>query len=145
MKGVFFIVLWLLLLSACLQSGAQQPIEVDMYKSPTCSCCGKYAEYLVAKGFKVNVIEVSDPGKIKRELGVPQEMWACHTLKIGRYFVEGHVPVEAVHKLLKEQPDIYGIALPGMPEGSPGMGGVKRGPFIIYSISKDGIKEYTRM
>lgn len=145
MKGVFLGLLGLLLFSACLQSGSQQVIDVEMYKSPTCSCCGKYAEYLTAKGFKVTVIEVSDPTEIKKNLGVPEEMWACHTLKLGRYYVEGHVPVEAIHKLLKDKPDIDGIALPGMPEGSPGMGGVKREPFIIYSISKGEIKEYMRM
>lgn len=145
MKGVFLALIGLLLFSACLQSGAQQAIEIEMYKSPTCACCGKYAEYLKAKGFKVKVIEVSDPTEIKKTLGVPEEMWSCHTLKVGKYYVEGHVPVEGINKLLKEQPDINGIALPGMPEGSPGMSGVKRGPFIIYSISKGEIKEYARM
>lgn len=145
MRTAFLLVAGLLVLSSCLQSGSKQTIEVEMYKSPTCGCCGKYAEYLSAKGFKVKVIEMNDPTEIKKKLGVPQEMWACHTLKIDRYFVEGHVPVEGIQKLLKGKPNIDGIALPGMPEGSPGMGGVKRGPFTIYSISKGEIREYERL
>lgn len=145
MRGVFLVLLFLVLFSGCLQSGSTQAIEIEMYKSPTCGCCGKYAEYLGAKGFKVKVIEVSDPTEIKKNLGIPEEMWSCHTLKVGRYYVEGHIPVDGIQKLLKEQPNIDGIALPGMPEGSPGMSGVKRGPFVIYSISKGEIKEYARM
>jgi hypothetical protein len=145
MKGAILGLILLMLFSGCLQSGSKQVIEVEMYKSPTCECCGEYAKYLHAKGFKVKVQEVSDPTVIKRQVGVPEQMWACHTLIVGRYYVEGHVPVEGIQKLLKEQPNIDGIALPGMPEGSPGMSGVKRGPFIIYSISKGEIREYTRL
>lgn len=145
MKLAFSALFLLMFFSGCLQSDSNQVIEIEMYKSPTCECCGEYAKYLSAKGFTVKVQEVSDPTVIKRRLGVPEDMWSCHTLKVGRYYVEGHVPVEGIQKLLKEQPSIDGIALPGMPEGSPGMTGVKRGPFIIYSISKGEIREYTRM
>ena len=73
-------------------------------------------------------------------------MESCHTTVIGEYFVEGHVPVEAIEKLLAEKPDVAGIGMPGMPSGSPGMPGAKQGQFIIYSINKDGtINEFMRI
>lgn len=134
----------LVFLSGCTLKSTGQAIEVEMYKPPTCECCGEYGKYLETKGFKVKTILVEDPVELKNSVGVPENMMSCHTLKIGKYFVEGHVPVEAIQKLLKEQPDIDGIALPGMPQGSPGMPGIKAGPFIIYSISKGEIREFTR-
>jgi hypothetical protein len=79
---------------------------------------------------------------IKDELDIPEEMWSCHTSLVGDYYVEGHVPVEAVRKLLAEQPNIEGIALPGMPQGSPGMSGEKSEPWVIYSISDGDVEEY---
>jgi len=79
---------------------------------------------------------------IKGDLRIPQDLWSCHTSLVGNYYVEGHVPVETLRKLLDEQPDIDGIALPGMPQGSPGMGGEKDEPWVIYSISDGGIEEF---
>ena len=78
------------------------------------------------------------PDFVKEKYGIPYSMRSCHTTVIGDYFVEGHVPIEAVEKLMLEKPDIKGIALPGMPSGSPGMPGSKQGPFIVYAINKDG-------
>ena len=115
----------------------QEKIMATVYKSPTCGCCGNYIPYLRGEGFKVNVVNVEDISKIKSERGIPEGMESCHTIIIGNYFVEGHVPMKAIKKLLKENPDIDGIALPNMPSGSPGMPGQKRGDFIVYSI-KDG-------
>lgn len=146
MKGSILILIAAgVLISAFMLQNTGGGVEVVMYKSPACGCCGEYGKYLEAKGFKVKIIDLEDPGEIKNSLGVPESMWSCHTLKIGKYFVEGHVPVEAIHKLLEEQPEIDGIALPGMPQGSPGMSGVKTRPFIIYSISKGEIKEFIRI
>lgn len=79
---------------------------------------------------------------VKEDLDIPEEMWSCHTSLVGDYYVEGHVPVEAVRKLLEDQPDIDGISLPGMPQGSPGMSGQKSEPWVIYSISGDSIEEF---
>lgn len=79
---------------------------------------------------------------IKEDLDIPQEVWSCHTSLVGDYYVEGHVPVEAVRKLLDEKPDIDGIALPGMPQGSPGMGGEKSEPWVIYSIADGSVEEF---
>ena len=73
-------------------------------------------------------------------------MQSCHTTTIGNYFVEGHIPIEAIEKLMTEKPNIKGIAMPGMPSGSPGMPGAKQGPFIIYAIGNDGsVGEFMRM
>lgn len=112
---------------------------VTLYKSPTCGCCGEYVNYLKANGFKIEVREVSDEEleNIKRQNNIPYNLWSCHTVFLNNYFVEGHIPVEAIEKLLTEKPEINGIALPGMPSGSPGMPGIKFYPFRIHSV-KDG-------
>lgn len=83
-----------------------------------------------------------DVAEIKDDLGIPPDMQSCHTLIVEDYFVEGHVPLEAIRKLLEEQPPIDGIALPGMPSGSPGMGGMKAEPFTIYSIVEGRVDEF---
>ncbi len=80
--------------------------------------------------------------EVKDDLDIPEDMRSCHTSLVGEYYVEGHVPVEAVRQLLLEQPDIDGIALPGMPQGSPGMSGNKDGTWVIYSISGGAVEEF---
>lgn len=113
------------------------PSEVMVYFSPACMCCMVYTDYLKGRGFEVRAIQVEDVTQIKSQYAIPRSLWSCHTSVIGDYFVEGHVPVEAIQKLLDEKPDVDGISLPGMPSGSPGMPGGKKGPFVIYSV-KDG-------
>jgi hypothetical protein len=108
-----------------------------MYKNPQCGCCEGYASYLRRNGFKVTVKETHNMSLISRQNGVPEKLAGCHTMLLGGYVVEGHVPVGAINKLLKERPDIKGIALPGMPEGSPGMTGEKTEPFTIHEISDE--------
>jgi hypothetical protein len=88
---------------------------------------------------------VDDMTDMKIGLGIPQDMWSCHTSMVGDYFLEGHVPLEAIQKLLDERPAIDGLALPGMPSGSPGMGGDKSVPFVIYSIVDGGIDEFVTL
>jgi len=73
--------------------------------------------------------------EVKDRFNIPEEMWSCHTSVIGDYYIEGHVPVAAIEKLLAEQPDIDGIALPGMPSGSPGMTGEQEAPFVVYAVA----------
>jgi hypothetical protein len=111
--------------------------EALMYKNPQCGCCENYARYLRRNGFRVTVKETHNMSLISRENGVPENLAGCHTMLIGRYVVEGHVPVGAINKLLKERPNIKGISLPGMPDGSPGMTGEKTEPFTIYEISDE--------
>lgn len=106
--------------------GSLEPADantITVWKSSTCGCCGEWATYMRGRGYRVNVKNVNDPDSIKRSFGIPSAMYSCHTAKIGNYLVEGHVPASAVAKLLEEQPDLKGIALPGMPQGSPGMDG----------------------
>jgi hypothetical protein len=112
--------------------------EMTLYKNPQCSCCEVYAAYLRHNGYDVKVVPTHDLSLIKREHGVPNELDGCHTILVGNYVVEGHVPVATLNKLLKEKPSIKGISLPGMPQGSPGMGGSKAAPFSIYAIGDGG-------
>src|SRR5580765_2285099 len=114
------------------------PVAVTLYKNPECGCCEGYADYLRQHGFAVVSQATNELAEVSRKAGVPTELKGCHTSLIGDYVVEGHVPVEAITKLLTDRPVIKGIGLPGMPEGSPGMSGQKAGPFTIYAIGKDG-------
>ncbi len=116
---------------------AQKP-KVTIMKPIGCSCCGQYAQYLKQQGFPVETVELYTVHRIRQKYRIPDEMHSCHTAIVGEYFVEGHVPVEAIEKLIKEKPAIRGIALPEMPAGSPGMPGPKRDPFHIYAIEQDG-------
>ena len=112
--------------------------DVIVYKSPTCGCCSEYVSYLKSNGFNVKTVLVDDMASIKQKYGVPSNLESCHTAIFGNYFVEGHVPIEAIEKMLVEKPKINGISLPDMPPGSPGMPGIKGEPFKIYSITDDG-------
>lgn len=120
-------------------------IAATIYKSPTCGCCVGHAAYLESKNFSVEKVEMENINEIKDQFNIPTSMQSCHTAVMGDYFVEGHVPIEAIEKLLAEKPDIDGIALPGMPAGSPGMPGIKTGDFIIYSLKNGEASEYMRL
>ena len=91
-------------------------------KTPTCGCCAAWVDLARREGFEVEVTDTEDYAGMKAMANVPEDMWSCHTTRIGGYTVEGHVPFDAVRKLLDERPDVAGIAVPGMPMGSPGMG-----------------------
>ncbi len=117
-------------------SGGNGPV-VTVYKSTYCGCCGGYISELEGQGFSVDVKIKDDLSSIKEKYNIPLEMQSCHTAVIEGYFIEGHVPIEAVTKLLNEMPDIDGIALPGMPSGSPGMPGQKTESWTVYAL-KDG-------
>lgn len=132
MSRRLFIVFATLLAAAAARA---DNIAVAMYKNPQCFCCDEYAKYLRQHGFNVTVTPTHNMSLISRQHGVPQNLAGCHTMMIGGYVVEGHVPVSAINKLLAERPPIKGISLPGMPEGSPGMTGRKTEPFTIYEIS----------
>ena len=109
--------------------------EATLYKAPSCGCCEEYGNYLRKNGFTVNVRPTSKVAAMSTEVGIPKDFQGCHLTYIGDYVISGHVPVEIVNKMLKERPDIKGITLPGMPLGSPGMGGTKRREFIVYEVS----------
>lgn len=117
--------------------------KITVFYSPTCSCCSQYIAYLKGNGFEVvTEIDASKRMDLLDSFSIPEDMTACHSSLVGDYFVEGHVPYEAIKKLLEEKPDIDGIALPGMPQGAPGMGGFGVGKWTIYSLSEGKISEF---
>jgi len=116
---------------------AEEPKQATFYKSPDCTCCAGHAAYLKRNGIQVNIIETQDITSVKKANGVRPELQSCHTVVLDGYVIEGHMPIGAIRKLLSERPAIKGIALPGMPFGSPGMGGMKERPFVIYEISDE--------
>jgi hypothetical protein len=107
-------------------------------QKPGCECCDGYAAYLRQHGFAVTVRETPKLAEISAKAGIPTQLQGCHTAFFGGYVVDGHVPVEAIAKLLADQPAIKGLALPGMPPGSPGMDGPKQAPFVVQAIDRDG-------
>jgi hypothetical protein len=124
-------------------SGAANAITI--YSSPTCGCCAQYATYLEDEGFTVTLVRTDGIDEIKDRFGIPQDMRSCHTSVIRDYFVEGHVPVAAIQKLLTEEPNVDGIALPGMPSGSPGMSGTQQERFVIYALAGSVASEFMRI
>ncbi len=118
--------------------------SVVVYASPSCGCCGQYADYLESEGgHTVDLQRTDGVDSIKADAGVPEDAAGCHTTMLGDYVIEGHVPLAAIDKLLRDRPAIDGIALPGMPAGSPGMGGEKEGPFEILSFADGTVDTYT--
>lgn len=118
----------------------QQTVAADIvvYKSPTCGCCSKWVKHMEEAGFSVDVENRQDLTPIKREFGVPGRMQSCHTARVGDYIVEGHVPADLVERMLRENPDIKGLAVPGMPMGSPGMEGPRKDAYDVLAIGNDG-------
>lgn len=121
---------------------AEADREVSLYKSPQCGCCETYANHLRDNGFTVTVRPTGDLVQMNQAAGIPDDFQSCHLAFVDGYAVSGHVPVKAVERMLTERPDIQGITLPGMPAGSPGMGGAKSAPFKIYGFGKDVPKVY---
>ena len=124
-----------------LYAAGQGPL-VKVYKSPTCGCCQKWVEHMQAAGFQVESHDTSDVQAIKTEHGLPAGMASCHTALVDGYVVEGHVPAADIARMLREKPQITGIAAPGMPRGSPGMEGpFEYDKYDVVTFSKDGKSE----
>ncbi len=102
-------------------SAAEALPRMIVTRDPNCGCCGAWVTHVKAAGFSVEVVEIPDVTPLKVKLGVPDALASCHTAEIGGYVVEGHVPAEAIKRLLAERPQAKGLAVPGMPVGSPGM------------------------
>lgn len=113
---------------------------VEVFKTPTCGCCSKWVEHLRTSGFNVRTNDMNDVGEIKRTRGVPDHLQSCHTAVVEGYVIEGHVPAADVHRLLKEKPAVAGIAVGGMPIGSPGMEfpGSKGDSYDVVAFDKAG-------
>jgi hypothetical protein len=118
---------------------ALAPVEVVVYKSATCECCGRWIEHLERAGMRVSVHVVENLAEPKARLGVPARLGSCHTATVAGYALEGHVPIEAIQRLLAEQPDVIGLAVPGMPAGAPGMETpTPPQPYQVLSIGRNG-------
>lgn len=143
LSTTFIAALLILPLGACaeeLPPPAPEPLPlVIVYKSPACGCCLAWADHMSSAGFPVEIRDVQDLSPIKAEAGVPAGMGSCHTARVAGYFVEGHVPAEDVKRLLAEKPDALGLAVPGMPLGSPGMvQGERRQAYEVVLVARDG-------
>ncbi len=113
------------------------PLQIQVYKSPWCGCCAAWVDHLERNGYGAVVHDVETLTTIKQMAGVPRDLRSCHTAIIDGYVVEGHVPAAAIDRLLAERPDIHGLSVPGMPQGSPGMEGPDAIPFTVYGIGSD--------
>ena len=120
---------------------AEMP-ELMVYSSPTCGCCSQWMAHMKAAGFTVKSTKTEAMDTIKEQFNVPPGLYSCHTAVIGDYVVEGHIPAEDVQRLLAEKPDVAGIAVPGMPLGSPGMdAGGEKEPFTVFSFTESGDRQ----
>ena len=114
---------------------ARTPILV--FKDPSCGCCQKWVEHMAGNGFVPSVTN-GDMPPIKKKYNVPSALESCHTAAVGGYVIEGHVPADLIHKVIKDRPPIVGLAVPGMPVGSPGMEGGKPEPYSVLTFDKNG-------
>ena len=118
---------------------ATNAASMTVMKSPSCGCCSKWVEHVRAHGFNVKAVNVDDIMAVKAKAGIPQKLASCHTTLVGGYVVEGHVPPADIKKLLAQKPKARGIAVAGMPAGSPGMeAGAFREPYQTILIKTDG-------
>jgi hypothetical protein len=126
--------------TTAMAQSAEKPVPVTVYKTATCGCCAKWNDHLRTHGFDVtsNDVEYTALESIKEKHGVPNKMRSCHTALVGDYVVEGHVPADVIRKLLKEQPKVLGIAVPGMPMGSPGMEGFRKDAYDVLTFDAQG-------
>lgn len=132
--------------SARAQGASQASLPaMTVSKDPNCGCCSGWVDYLRKAGLTVNVTETADLNPIKTRLGVPNDLASCHTAEIGGYVIEGHVPYPAIRKLLAEKPRATGLAVPGMPESSPGMDVPgARDTYEVILFGPSGRKRYAR-
>lgn len=119
-------------------AGAQSAPAVAVFKSPTCGCCAKWVEHLRGNGFAPAATNVDDINAVKSKHNVPRSLHSCHTALVGGYVIEGHVPASDIKRLLKERPAISGLAVAGMPIGSPGMEGPNPQRYDVLSFDKQG-------
>lgn len=133
-----------LFLAFNIGTGEAKKIDAEMivYTDDACGCCDIYVDY--AEGISKGVSQDLEGSveELKDEKGIPEDLRSCHTTMVDDYFVEGHIPAEVIEKLVEEQPDIEGIAMPGMPSGSPGMPGSKTEEWVIYSVVDGEYEEF---
>jgi hypothetical protein len=109
-----------------------------VHKTPTCGCCADWVKHLRTNGFEVVVHDIPSTAAEQQRLGVPANLQSCHTAEVDGYVIEGHVPADLVRRLLSERPQIAGLAVPGMPAGSPGMEMGYKEPYEVIAFEKSG-------
>ncbi len=125
-------------LALSLGAGAQGAPLIEVYKSPSCGCCGDWIKHLRANGFEVRAHDVPDASPYRARFGVPERLGSCHTATVAGYAIEGHVPANDIKRLLAARPKAAGLAVPGMPAGSPGMEGPKSDPYDVLLFDATG-------
>ena len=121
------------------ESPAEESIEMTVYRSPTCTCCGKWLEHVNNHHYVIKDIISDDMQAIKQRFGVPDKLASCHTAIVEGYVIEGHVPAEDIKKLLHGKPKVSGLSAPGMPLGSPGMEmGNQKNHYETVTFDKEG-------
>ncbi len=121
------------------EAAAGAAAEITVYKSPTCGCCGRWAEHLAEAGFAVRQVEVDDLHAVKLRNDIPPGLGSCHTAEVAGYAIEGHVPAAEIHRLLAERPAVAGLTVPAMPIGSPGMEqGERTDRYVVQAFDAEG-------
>jgi hypothetical protein len=121
-------------------AGAGGAVRAVVYKDANCGCCDKWVDHLRDNGFTVVSHDVDDLDAVKRRHNIDRSLHSCHTAEVGGYVVEGHVPADLIHRMLRERPPIAGIAVPGMPVGSPGMEWTYKEPYDVIAFTATGGK-----
>jgi len=139
-KRLLLTVLFSFVLNASVQAAEPALPSITVYKSASCGCCRLWVQHLMQAGFTVQVKNLDNLNAVKQRVGIPAGLGSCHTAEVGGYFVEGHVPAQDIKRLLREHPRAKGLAVPGMPAGSPGMevpsGKVQ--PYDVQLVAHDG-------
>jgi hypothetical protein len=129
----------IVLVAAVIGVTHAQTHEITVYKTPTCGCCGIWVAHLRDNGFRVRVTDVDSTADYQKKHGVPNALRSCHTATVNGYTIEGHVPASEIQRLLKERPKAKGLAVPGMPVGSPGMEvGDRRDAYSVVLFDAEG-------
>jgi hypothetical protein len=123
--------------ASSIAAAAKKP-TITVYKDPSCGCCKNWIEHLIKHGYRVDPKDTPEMTEVKRTLGIPDGLTACHTAVVNGYLSEGHVPAADIARLLKEKPKVAGLAVPGMPMGSPGMEGPRAQHYQVLSFDKAG-------
>jgi hypothetical protein len=138
MKAAALSILAALVLGAGAFAFADSAPVVEVWRTASCGCCGAWVRHLQESGFATRVHFVEDTSAARREAGVPEAYGSCHTAKVGGYALEGHVPAAEIRRLLAEKPRAVGLAVPGMPMGSPGMEGPAKMPYDVMLVRDGG-------
>jgi len=136
-RNILVAITSLIVLAISSPSQSAGPL-ITVFKTPTCGCCDKWVEHVKANGFTVKVQEVNDTAGYERQYRVPRNMVSCHTAVVNGYTIEGHVPASEIKRLLTERPKAVGLAVPGMPVGSPGMEAAHSDAYSVFVFDESG-------